>query len=261
VTARSSLITVITLVVLAAACADDDGPAGEDGTLEGVTWVLQRGSVDELLAGAPADARVDLSLEGGEASGTSGCNQYGGSYEVDGSTITFGPLRSTEMACEPALMDLESAYLGALASVGEYELGPGRLELRGDGVPLRFDAEAAPQPLALIGTTWALEALGGDGDAVSSPLAGTEVTLVLEDDGSAAGNGGCNAFNTMFETDEASISFGAVASTKMACEPDVMEQEASVFGALEDAAAFEIVGDVLTLSDGDGAFLVSYRGA
>jgi heat shock protein HslJ len=226
-----------------------------------VTWVLQRGSIEELLAGAPQSARIDLTLADGEASGTSACNLYGGPYEVDGSTMSFGALGSTEMACDPALMDLEAAYLNALASVREYELGPDRLELRGDGVPLRFDVESAPEPLALVGTTWALEALGIGRDAVSSPVAGTEVTLVLEDDGSAAGSGGCNAFNTTFETDRASITFGPVASTRMACEPGVMEQEAAVFGALEAAAAFEIVGDVLTLTDGDGAFLVSYRGA
>jgi heat shock protein HslJ len=47
----------------------------------------------------------------------------------------------------------------------------------------------------------------------------------------------------------------------MACEQGVMEQEAAVLGALESAATFEIVGDLLTLSDADGGFLVSYRGA
>ena len=41
----------------------------------------------------------------------------------------------------------------------------------------------------------------------------------------------------------------------------VMDQEAAVFGALESSAAYEIVGDVLTLTDADGAFLVSFRGA
>jgi heat shock protein HslJ len=47
----------------------------------------------------------------------------------------------------------------------------------------------------------------------------------------------------------------------MACETDVMDQEAAVFAGLESAATYEIVGDVLTLSDADGAFLVSFRGA
>lgn len=244
-------------------CADDGdgGGSADGGTLEGVTWVLQRESIDELIADAPAEARVDLLVDGGQASGQSGCNRYFGDVQTDGSTITFGTLGGTQMACEQPLMDLEAAYLTALGAVAEYEVSADELVLTGDDVRLVFDAEAAPEPLPLVGTAWSLEAVGSGTDAVSSPVAGTEVTISFADDGSASGSGGCNAFNTSYETDGNTIGFGPVASTAMACEPDVSDQEAAVFGALESAATYEIVGDVLTLSDADGGFLVSYRGA
>ncbi len=33
-------------------------------------------------------------------SGNVGCNGFGGEYDVDGDTITFGPIMSTMMFCE-----------------------------------------------------------------------------------------------------------------------------------------------------------------
>jgi heat shock protein HslJ len=47
--------------------------------------------------------------------------------------------------------------------------------------------------------------------------------------------------------------------SRMACEPEVMTQETAVFGALESAASFDVEGEVLTLDDVDGGFLVSFR--
>ncbi|MBC9926642.1 MULTISPECIES: META domain-containing protein [unclassified Leucobacter] len=38
--------------------------------------------------------------EDGKVSGTDGCNRLVGTFEVDGDTVTFGPLASTMMFCE-----------------------------------------------------------------------------------------------------------------------------------------------------------------
>ena len=232
---------------------------GDDTTLEGPTWVLDRTSIESLAPGAPDDARVDLIFEDDAVAGTSGCNRYFGSYEVDGGSISFGTLGGTEMACEPSLMELESAYLAALGDVRDHQEGGGELVLSGDEVRLVFREEEAPEPVPLVGTTWGLESLALATDAVSSPVAGTDVTLEFLDDGSAAGSGGCNSFHTTYAVDGASIGFDPVASTRMACEPEVMSQETAVFGALESAASFDVEGDVLTLLDADGRFLVSFR--
>jgi heat shock protein HslJ len=118
----------------------------------------------------------------------------------------------------------------------------------------------APEPPPLVGTRWRLDSLATGSDAVSSPVAGSAVTLEMEDDGSAHGSGGCNTFHTAYETDGSSIGFDPVAGTMMACEPHLLSQEATYFAALERAATFEIDGDVLSLSDADGNFLVSLRG-
>jgi heat shock protein HslJ len=126
-------------------------------------------------------------------------------------------------------------------------------------VRLVFREEAPPDPAPLIGTTWSLESIALGTDAVASLVACTDASLELGDDGSASGSGGSNTFSTAYETEGASVSFDAVVSARMACEAEVMTQEAAVFGTLESAASFDIEGDVLTLNDGDGEFLVSFR--
>ena len=45
----------------------------------------------------------------------------------------------------------------------------------------------------------------------------------------------------------------------MACDPHLNAQEAAFFAALEQAATFTIEGNLLTLNDADGEFLVSLR--
>jgi heat shock protein HslJ len=255
------ILAGVTLALLAAvSCGDDGGDAGA-GSIVGPTWILDRASIDQLAPGAPDDARVDAVFDAERVAGTSGCNRYGGAYTVDGATLAFGDLLSTEMACDEPLMTLEAAFVAALGGVRSFEADSSTLALRGDGIELRFEAEAPAEPEPLVGTTWILGSLGGDGDTVSSPLAGTEVTLELRDDGSASGNAGCNTFRTSYTLDGDALSFEPAATTRKACADDVMAQEAQVLAALEATATYATDGAELTLRDDDGTFLVSFRTA
>ena len=166
-------LCLATLLLAMTACGEDEvaGP-GDGGTLEGTTWVLDRASVQHLAPDAPTDARVDLTFEGDAVSGSSGCNRYGGSVEVDGSSVAFRDLFGTQMACAQTLMDLESAYLAALGAVDEQHVNGVELVLTGADVRLVYEAEAEQEPAALVGTTWQLDSLATGTDAVSSPVAG-----------------------------------------------------------------------------------------
>jgi hypothetical protein len=161
-----SILTVVALIALSAtACADDgnDGTGDGGGTLEGVPWVLQRSSIDELVADAPADARVDLVFEAGAIAGQAACNRYG------------GPTRSMDPRSRPATVlhehghsaahGLESAYLEARWNVDAYEVAR-KSRFTGGDVRLAFDVEAAQEPLRLDGTAWSLRP-SGPADAVS----------------------------------------------------------------------------------------------
>jgi heat shock protein HslJ len=75
--------------------------------LAGTTWRVE--SVKDVASIDPAKTRLSVDAEG-RVSTTVGCNQMSGMATVTGSKLSFGPLASTRMACEPALMDLEQKY-------------------------------------------------------------------------------------------------------------------------------------------------------
>ncbi len=84
-------------------------------------------------------SKISLTLDDrGRASGSSGCNTFTGSYEVDGHTIAIGPLATTRKMCAEAdVMMQERLFLKAL------QAGT-RIELRGDDLRLR-NGEGATQ--------------------------------------------------------------------------------------------------------------------
>jgi len=92
-------------------------------SLEGATWSLafmvDGGEVQPVLDGTEVTAQ----FADGQVSGSAGCNNYSGSATIDGDSLTFGPLMSTQMFCaDPeGVSDQESAYLATLASVAAYQ--------------------------------------------------------------------------------------------------------------------------------------------
>ncbi len=136
----------------AEAAAAEAGPL----TLEGVTWqVAELRGADGTLA--PAGAPATLTLADGQVSGSGGCNNFFGSYTLDGSSLTFGQAGSTMMACEEDAMAFEQAFLGSLPNVASYAIAGQQLHLfAADGslllsavpeVPTGTAAEANPDPV------------------------------------------------------------------------------------------------------------------
>ena len=73
----------------------------------------------------------------GQVAGNAGCNTYSGPYKLDGTSLTVGPLVTTRMACDQAIMDQETQFLAALQT-------PTNVETSGATVTLR-DASGATQ--------------------------------------------------------------------------------------------------------------------
>lgn len=75
------------------------------------------------------DRQPTLQFEADQVSGTTGCNQYGGAYQVNGGLITFEGIYSTEMACQEleGLMDQEKTYLEILGAAQSFEMADGGL--------------------------------------------------------------------------------------------------------------------------------------
>jgi heat shock protein HslJ len=92
---------------------------------------------DGLLLGTT----IDLTLGGGTARGSAGCNSYGAAYSGDGSSLNFEAITATEMAClDPAsIMEQEAHYLELLAAVTGHHIYGDHLWLEtGDGRALAF---------------------------------------------------------------------------------------------------------------------------
>lgn len=67
-----------------------------------------------------------------------------------------------------------------------------------------------------------------------------QTVLEIGRDGRVSGSGGCNRINGKAEISGSRIHFGPVASTRMACAPAAMDQEAKFIEALGDARKWRI---------------------
>jgi heat shock protein HslJ len=54
--------------------------------------------------------------------GSTGCNSFFGDYTLDLYAISFSDIGSTEIACDPPIMDVENSFLNALRNAGSYDL-------------------------------------------------------------------------------------------------------------------------------------------
>ncbi|MAS12450.1 MAG: hypothetical protein CMH69_04020 [Nitratireductor sp.] len=80
--------------------------------------------VEDIDGGGVMDRlRSTLTLsEDGAVSGSGGCNRFRGNVKVEGASILFTPLASTNMACPPAVMNQEQAFLNALGRARRFEI-------------------------------------------------------------------------------------------------------------------------------------------
>jgi len=112
-------------------------------------------------------------------------------------------------------------------------------------------AACAPGGAALAGTSWKLVSYGpvsGQKPAV----AGVETSLAFGTDGKVSGKLGCNSMGGDYSARDAQVTFGAIASTMMACPDPQMEQEGAAFGVLQNTADFKVDGGKLTITSADG---------
>ena len=139
-TRRPALLLALPLIlsVVAASCGDDDDGDNAASGLESTGWVLDDHSLSIEI---PADMEeITISFASTDVAGNSGCNNYTSSYTTtsDGG-LKFGELVTTRKACEPDVMAVETAYLGQLSDIVEYEIDGDNLVLSGDaGIELSY---------------------------------------------------------------------------------------------------------------------------
>lgn len=102
------------------------------GRIADVIWVPLE--IDGVAVPEGAGLSLEVSPEG-KVTGTTGCNRFTGTADLDAGVMQFGPLAVTEMACVDAkAMKREAAWLKALSEVRGFVAAPQGLWLqREDG--------------------------------------------------------------------------------------------------------------------------------
>lgn len=260
---RIALLGGLALGFALAACGTDAGagsgrPAG--GTALQGSWLLVDGR--DVAGAFPRLRAVDVTLDvdGDQVSGRSACNLYGTTVTVTGDSVTFGPAGGTEMACEPAVMDLERRYLAALTTSERAVRDEDALTLSGPDTVLEF-AVVSPAPQAdLVGTTWLLESLlAGDtaSSAVSSAVssAGSGGRLALGDDGTLAAETGCGEVRGSYRLSGGNVEVSDVTARSAAISPctgPAESQHEHMVDVLGDDFAVRVDGDRLTVTSPTG---------
>jgi len=229
---------------------------------EGILWNLMaylnsQGEVVNVLPGS----EITAGFFNGQVTGYAGCNNYFGSYQIDGDRLVFSEIGSTEMACgEPeGVMQQESDYLANMEWATSYQMQEDQFKIsKADGETILLFKRS--KPVSLVGTDWRLNFYNDGEGAFVSVLPGTEITALFGDDGSLTGSAGCNNYNSSYQVDESDIEIGPAATTRMNCQdPEgIMEQEISYLAALESAATYQIQGDNLVMEDAEGVRVLSY---
>jgi heat shock protein HslJ len=118
-----------------------------DAALEGTTWALTTFVDGDVAASLISGTSITFLLEHGTATGSAGCNDYGGKYALQPGMLEIPEIDITEQLClEPVgIMEQEAQYVAILKSVTTFELDGSQLFLRTDvGRGLVFVAQAPP---------------------------------------------------------------------------------------------------------------------
>jgi len=228
-----------------------------DRTLQSTVWRWVHSVVDDDTFVAPIDRdRYTVNFKaGGILTIRADCNQVSGTYRQVGRRLTLQLGASTLAACPPgSRADDFLQQLGAVVSYAATETVL-VLNLRQDSGSMIFEPQPAP---SLDGTNWQVLGYNNGRGAVTTPLLETEMNASFGPDGIISGSSGCNTYNGPYGVDEKSLSIGPLATTRLACDEPVMEQELAYLAALQASTRYELTADRLTLRNDDGAIQADF---
>jgi heat shock protein HslJ len=235
------------MLLVACSAAGASGPPA--GGLDGRTFLSTQVAGFDLVPGT----QVRLTFSGTDLSAQAGCNIMGGTYSIEGDRLRTTQLFMTEMGCDgprQAQDEWLAAFLGDVA----FTLDGDTLVLTDETVRLSLaDKEVVTPDQALEGTRWVLDGIVS-GDAVSSVPVGVTASITIAD-GRVDVEAGCNMGGGAVEVTPDTLTFGPIATTKMACEAGPSAVESAVLAVLTGAVAYDIDADVLTLDAGGSGLI------
>ena len=219
-------------------------------------WELTSLAGREPIAGS----RISVIFEETRFSGYSGCNWYGGDYQVSETSLRTSEVFGTERACSSpqGAMEQEARYLATLVKSELFQATAEELTILGeDGTTLRFRrvARLEMNPRDLVQTGWVLETMSG-----ATPLPGTRITLHFAD-GTASGHAGCRGFTGTYVAERDAITFTSLSMTTTDCPAGgaVLQQEGEYTTALSEASRYVLRAGALELHTVGGGVLIFGR--
>ncbi len=245
------LIVVAVLALSGAACS---GGSPDSASLLG-SWDVNRvaaasGTLEPPLPGTTLTATITET----EINGESGCNSYMGAAIVDGSSVRFGPLVGTLMACaDAAVMHQERAFTTLLQSVDSWQRTTDGIDLIADGITV---VELVEADADLAGSSWNVVAINNQKGGVQSIVADSGPSLVFDEDHGVSGSTGCNNYFGTYSSDGDTLTFSGLGATEAYCQ-DTSEQERWLLTALRNAATYTVDSRKLELFDANGSRLLT----
>ena len=225
--------------------------AGGSSALDGHTFVATTLKGQDL----PQGVTITLTFKDGTLGVHAGCNTMNGSYGVENATLSVGTMASTQMACPPPLMALDT-WLTAFLPGASISVSGDTLTLAKKGVTMTLvDQQSLNLPLE--GTKWVVDGLVSD-SAVSTVPQGVRASLVFHG-GRVDVDTGCNTGNGPAVIASATITFGPIATTRMACPADAMSVEQHVVKVLTGTQPYSIATDALKIG-GNGKDGLTLKG-
>lgn len=232
----------------AGCCRLAEAPLVSSG-LENGTWRLT-GLPGRSLPADKGRNAVTVNFEAGLVHGFSGCNQFTGSYTLEGERLELGVLGGTMMACPDPAMSVESLFLKSFSGALNIVLAGNELTLTPEngGDALRFVRQEPPR---LEGVVWEVTGYNNGRQAVVGPKVGSRLTLMFQD-GQVSGSAGCNNFHGSYSRAGKALTIQPLATTRKACEDALMIQEQEFLKALQSATTWNITRGMLDVHRADG---------
>lgn len=231
-----------------------EAQAEEAAAIRDTTWTVKSFGDEENPIPGVDGTYPSINVLLGRFNGYTGCNYFVGTYTADGDSVRFDPPAVTRGFCEDeALQQQQEAFLTVLVTVNRYAFDGENVHLFADDRQLMTLEPLEPVPFE--GTTWNYRFFQGEMPNWQPVIPGTAITAVFEGD-TISGSAGCNQYNGTMTRNGDEIAIGELATTRMMCEQETMEQEERYLAALQSAVGIRESARTIELTDAEKPILL-----
>ena len=133
---KKYLLILLMISLMVSACSSKENGR----SLVGSWKLIAYGPVDSPTPAVPDVEAILTFGADGTLTGSSGCNELGGDYQVEGDQIIFGEIVSTLIACPDLLMAQEDIMHQVLTDTASFNIEGNTLTITNNDMVLVFEA-------------------------------------------------------------------------------------------------------------------------